>query len=66
MLMTPSNGKSISGRNDVTGIGTASETHHVTIHAPIASTLLAPGEMKVSGTMRIISRKKKGPKKNPS
>jgi hypothetical protein len=55
----------INGRKEVAGIGTASVTHHVIIHAATATTLFAPGEIKVSGRtiQRIINNK--GPKKNP-
>jgi hypothetical protein len=55
----------MSGMKEVTGMGTASVTHQVIIHAATASTLLAPGEINVSG--RVIQRRlnNRGPKKNP-
>jgi hypothetical protein len=65
MLMTPSNGKDISGIKEVTGMGTASDTHHVIIHTATAITLLAPGEINVSGSTETTTNNS-GPKKNPN
>jgi hypothetical protein len=61
----PNKGKRISGRNDVTGIGTASLTHQVIIQAAIASTLLALGEIKADGNIDQHSTNRSGPRKNP-
>jgi hypothetical protein len=66
MFIMPSNGNRTRGRNDVTGMGTASATHHVIIQAATASTLLAPGEIIVSGTIRRISKNNNGPKRKPT
>lgn len=65
MVMTPSNGKHMSGINDVTGMETASDTHHVIIQAATAITLLAPGEINVSGSSTETTNNS-GPKKNPN
>ena len=62
MLRTPSKGNKMRGRNDVIGIGTASDTHHVTIHAATAITLFAPGEMNVSGSVVHRIKNNKGPR----
>jgi hypothetical protein len=61
----PNKGKRTSGRNEVTGIGTASVTHQVIIQAAIASTLLALGEIKVDGNIVQHNAKRSGPRKNP-
>src|SRR5688572_32860145 len=66
MLMTPSRGNKMSGRNAVTGIGTASAIHQVIIHAATAITLLAPDEINVSGSVVQRITNNKGPRKNPS
>jgi hypothetical protein len=64
--MTPNNGKSIKGRNEVTGMGAASVTHHVIIQAAIAITLKAPGEIKFSGSKTHNSTNSTGPRKKPN
>ena len=61
----PNKGKRIKGKNDVTGIGTASLTHQVIIQAAIASTLLAPGDIRVEGNIAQHTTNKMGPRKNP-
>ena len=47
-------------------MGTASDTHHVIIHAATANTLLAPGEINVSGRSVKATTNNNGPKKNPN
>lgn len=65
IFITPSKGKSISGRKDVTGMGTASDTHHVIIHAATARTLYAPGEINDSGRKSHSRTNRVGPRKKP-
>jgi hypothetical protein len=48
IFKTPNNGNTQSGIKEVTGIGTASATHQVTIQAATARTLFAPAETNVS------------------
>lgn len=63
---TPSTGNMMSGSKAVTGIGTASETHQVTIHAAIPSTFQAPGASIVSSEPKTTSKKKTGPRNSPT
>jgi len=62
MLRTPSKGNKMRGRNDVIGIGTASDTHHVIIQAATAITLFAPGETNESGSVVDRTTNNKGPR----
>ena len=65
IFITPNIGNAISGTKAVTGIGTASATHHVIIQAATAKTLFAPGEMNVSGKKLQTIRNNNGPRNNP-
>ena len=65
MLIMPIKGKQTKGSRAVTGIGAASDTHHVIIHAANASTLPAPGEINSAGNTVIRIIKSKGPRTNP-
>jgi hypothetical protein len=53
------------GINAATGIATASITHHVIIHIPTANTLLAPGDINVSGIHSNAITNNNGPRKKP-
>jgi hypothetical protein len=65
IVITPRKGNMISGSNAVTGIATASVTHHVIIQAPTAKTLFAPGDTRSAGTRIRIDKKSNGPRRNP-
>ena len=66
MVMMPSRGNKMSGIKAVTAMGTAFVTHHVIIQAPAAITLLAPGEIRVSGSAIQSMTNKRGPRTNPT
>ena len=65
MLNMPIKGIRVMGNSAVTGMGTASVTHQITIHDAAAITLQAVSSMGVGFGMSNRTKKTKGPNANP-